>query len=133
MIIVQISYTDLLGVDRQVIESIADFRSRCEDYEMDADPKTADPADLADKFSGVPEFERENISVELIESEWDRFSHAKFAQEANDAGLDVYRYRGRFGYDGPAVNADNADEVTRHVTGRMNVDIMGLGVVVYPR
>jgi len=65
--------------------------------------------------------------------------HAKYAEELERAGFDVYAYSGRFMYGAycPAVNIDDLSELVtlyRSTTipqGRFRTDSMGLGYVIY--
>ena len=59
----------------------------------------------------------------------------KFAKDMKTAGFKPYHYRGRFYYEGPAVNCDQEEFQT--VLGATKIpvqwDDMGLGKVVYPK
>ena len=56
-----------------------------------------------------------------------------FRQECEENGLEVRDYKGRFFYDGPAVECDNIQEVIRATTVPVQYDNLGLGYVVYPK
>ena len=130
MTIVRITYRDPLNIERVVVESEETFRQRCRMVVGDAEIE-----EMALAYEQYMEEKHTHCSftVEVETSEYTRLSHAIFASEAANAGLDVRRYRGRFGYEGPAVNAEDVDEVTRHVSVPCQSDNMGRGVVVYPR
>jgi hypothetical protein len=128
--VVKISFRDILGIPRMVVESVEAFINRVRgvvgDGPMDA---------MAQDFDAYLN-ERNPLShadVEVVPTQWGLVSHARFALEAEEGGLEVYRYRGRCSYDGPAVNASSVGEVTRHVTVSTQSDNMGMDVVVYPR
>lgn len=130
MTLVRITYRDPLNIERVVVESEEGFRQRSRMVVGEAEIEEmalAYEQYLEEKHQGC------SFTIEVETSEYTRLSHAVFASEAANAGLDVYRYRGRFSYDGPAVNADSTDEVTRHVSVPCQSDNMGRGVVVYPR
>ena len=64
--------------------------------------------------------------------DWGRVNYNRFAEECESAGLEVYRYRGRFYYNGPAVNCDDIQDVIRVTGVKVQWDSMGRGYVVYP-
>jgi hypothetical protein len=127
MKIIVMRYRDQLGIDRVLVESEKSFERRCDAAEIGAAEIEERAAALEQTFP-----EELPVAIDVEESEYTLFSHAKFATEAAEAGLEVERYRGRCYYDGPAVRADSADEVLRYVTVRCQQDSMGLGVIVYP-
>ncbi len=60
--------------------------------------------------------------------------YVKFVEDMDAAGRAVYHYRGRFWYEGPAVDVDSYDkvqDVIRDTKVRVQTDNMGLGFVVY--
>lgn len=59
----------------------------------------------------------------------------RFVRDMEKAGHVVYHYRGRFFWEGPAVNVDRdgRDDVARATKVKLQQDDMGLGLVVYPR
>lgn len=59
-------------------------------------------------------------------------SHNQFVRDMLDADLEPYHYRGRFYYEGPAVNVDDLQEAIRATKVNVQWDNMGLGWVVYP-
>lgn len=130
MTIVRITYQDPLNIERTVVESEETFRQRAAGKVGEAEIE-----EMALAFEDYMEeqFPHCSFTVEVETSEYTRLSHAVFASEAANAGLDVRRYQGRFGYDGPAVVADSVNEVIRHVSVPCQNDQMGRGVVVYPR
>lgn len=130
MTLVRITYRDPLNIERVVVESEDTFRQRAAGKVGEAE---IEEMALAYEQYMEEQFPHCSFNVEVETSEYTRLSHAVFASEAANAGLDVYRYRGRFSYNGPAVNADSVQEVTRHVSGPCQSDSMGRGVVVYPR
>lgn len=127
MKIIVMKYRDQLGQDRVVIETEEVFEHRCDLAGIRAAEIEERAAALEQTFP-----EELPVSIDVEESEYTRLSYAKFAMEAEEAGLEVERYRGRFFYDGPAVRADNASEVERYVSVPCQTDSMGLGVIVYP-
>jgi hypothetical protein len=59
--------------------------------------------------------------------------HLKFANDMEDAGLDVQHYRGRFFWHGPAVVVDDLQDALGITEISCQWDNMGRGWVVYPR
>lgn len=60
-----------------------------------------------------------------------------FRRDMKAAGYEVYEYRGRFWYQGPAVNTDrrngpDLDDIIAATTVKVQWDGMGLDQVVYP-
>jgi len=58
--------------------------------------------------------------------------HNLFVRDTQIAGLEPYHYRGRFYYEGPAVNVDDLQTGIRASGVQVQWDNMGLGWVVYP-
>lgn len=58
---------------------------------------------------------------------------ARFVEDMEAAGLEPYHYRGRFFWEGPAVDVDNLQDALGATGVRCQWDNMGLGWVVYPR
>lgn len=56
----------------------------------------------------------------------------RFVEWAKDNGYEPYHYRGRFYWEGPAVNLDSIGDAV-NVPVRFQTDSMGLGVVIYPQ
>lgn len=58
----------------------------------------------------------------------------RFVRDMERAGMKPYHYRGRFFWQGPAVNVEgkSRDEVARATKVKLQQDDMGLGLVVYP-
>lgn len=50
-----------------------------------------------------------------------------------EASLDPYHYRGRFFWEGPAVNVDSLQDALSYTKVPCQYDSMGLGYVVYPK
>jgi hypothetical protein len=92
--------------------------------------------DLTDEAGTCPDEECGDWCRPLVPEnhDWKNKRYAQFAEELEEAGYDVYRYRGRFYYDGPAVNCgyDEFQDICRATTVRVQTDSMGLGMVVYP-
>lgn len=57
----------------------------------------------------------------------------QFVRDMEDAGLKCYHYRGRFYWEGPAVDVHNIQDVLSNTKIRCQWDSMGLDMVVYPR
>jgi len=60
-------------------------------------------------------------------------SYQRFTVDMEAAGLHPYHYRGRFYFEGPAVNVDDLQDAIRATSVSVQWDHMGLGFVVYPR
>jgi hypothetical protein len=56
----------------------------------------------------------------------------QFENDMYEAGFRPYHYHGRAMWHGPAVNADDVQDVIRATSVRVTWDSMGHGVVVYP-
>ena len=56
----------------------------------------------------------------------------RFVRDMLEANLEPYHYRGRFFYEGPAVNVDDTQDAIRATKVKVQTDNMGLGFVVYP-
>lgn len=129
MTMVVLTYRDILNIERKVYESLEQFTKRCQPL-----VGVAEPDEMAASLEDYYETEKGvSMMVEVFCTEWETLQHARFALEAEAADLEVRRYHGRFHYDGPAVNADSVEDVTRHITVSCQHDSMGRGVVVYPR
>lgn len=63
--------------------------------------------------------------------EYTKREHIQFIEDM-EGEQDVYLYRGRGMWRGPAVNVDNVSEVQRLTSVPLQWDSMGLGMVVYP-
>ena len=63
--------------------------------------------------------------------------YEKFKDDMDEAGFDVYMYKGRYFYDGPAVNTDEdgptLQDIIRATTVEVQWDNMGKDFVVYPK
>lgn len=57
----------------------------------------------------------------------------KFVEDMEAAGFEVYHYKGRFFWEGPAVNVKNLQDAISNTEVRCQWDDMGLGLVVYPK
>lgn len=57
----------------------------------------------------------------------------KFINDMEEAGLEVYHYRGRFFWEGPAVNVHNIQDALSNTKVKCQWDNMGLDMVVYPK
>lgn len=58
-----------------------------------------------------------------------------FVEELEEAGIPVEHYRGRWYWTGPAAraaNQDEADEIIRATTVKLQRDQLGLGWIFYP-
>jgi hypothetical protein len=64
---------------------------------------------------------------------YEQARYNQFVRDMIDAGLEPYHYRGRFFYEGPAVNVDGLQDAHRHTDVPCQSDNMGLGYVVYPK
>ena len=56
----------------------------------------------------------------------------QFIEDMEEAGLEVQHYRGRFFWEGPAVEVDNLQDAMQATKVRVQYDNMGLGFIVYP-
>ena len=57
----------------------------------------------------------------------------RFERDMRKAGLEPYHYRGRWYWQGPAVNVDDLQEALSNTKVKCQWDSMGLGYVVYPK
>ena len=55
-----------------------------------------------------------------------------FVADMEAAGLEPYHYRGRFFWQGPAVDVDDLQDALSETKVHCQWDNMGLGFVVYP-
>lgn len=55
-----------------------------------------------------------------------------FVEDMTAAGLDVWHYRGRWFWEGPAVSVDDLQDALGATRVRCQWDELGLGWVVYP-
>lgn len=60
-------------------------------------------------------------------------NYRKFVKDMKKAGLTPYHYRGRFFYEGPAVDVEDIQDAISNTKVRCQWDNMGLDYVVYPR
>lgn len=58
--------------------------------------------------------------------------HIRFVKDMLKAGLKPYHYRGRFYWQGPAVNVDDLQDAMSETRVKVQWDNMGQGFVVYP-
>lgn len=56
----------------------------------------------------------------------------RFVKDMKKAGLEVRHYRGRFFWEGPAVEVDSLQDAMQATKVRVQYDNMGLGFIVYP-
>lgn len=56
----------------------------------------------------------------------------QFIEDMEEAGLEVRHYRGRFFWEGPAVEVDSLQDAMQATKVRVQYDNMGLGFIVYP-
>lgn len=66
----------------------------------------------------------------------DRYNNAmyvQFVEDMEDAGLTPWHYRGRYYYEGPAVDVDDLQDALSETKVPCQWDSMGLGYVVYPK
>lgn len=56
----------------------------------------------------------------------------QFIEDMEAAGLEIRHYRGRFFWEGPAVEVDNIQDAMQATKVRVQYDNMGLGFIVYP-
>ena len=117
---------------------------KCEDCEMLYDKEDLEPLSKEDREEYVTDDVAGNCPDEECGSfcfpaipevhEWKYPRYAQFAEELQDAGYEVYRYRGRFYYDGPAVNCSHEEyqDIIRATQVKVQSDSMGMGLVVYP-
>lgn len=59
--------------------------------------------------------------------------HLQFVEDMEEAGLEVQHYRGRFYWEGPAVEVDDLQDALGATKVRCQWDHLGLGWIVYPR
>ncbi len=59
--------------------------------------------------------------------------YEKFRRECEEVGFDVWHYRGRYFYEGPAVSVHDIQDVIRATTVKVTWDNLGLDYVVYPK
>ena len=59
--------------------------------------------------------------------------HERFANDMEEAGLEVQHYRGRFFWEGPAVVVDDLQDALGATEVRCQFDNLGKGWVVYPK
>jgi hypothetical protein len=64
---------------------------------------------------------------------YDRPKYEKFRKDCENAGFDVWHYRGRFFYEGPAVTVGDMQDVIRATTVKVQWDNMARDYVVYPK
>ena len=64
---------------------------------------------------------------------YEKKHYNKFIKDMKKVGLKPYHYRGRFFWEGPAVNVDNIQDALSNTKVPCQHDGMGLGYVVYPR
>ena len=65
-------------------------------------------------------------------------SHEKFRKDMEKAGYKVRDYKGRFFYDGPAVETDRGNgpdlqDIMAATKVKVQWDNLGLGYIVYPK
>lgn len=65
--------------------------------------------------------------------DYKRSDYQQFYNDMLDADLDPYHYRGRFYYEGPAVNVDDLQDALSATKVKCQWDSMGLRYVVYPK
>lgn len=56
----------------------------------------------------------------------------QFVEDMEEAGLEARHYRGRFFWEGPAVEVDSPQDAMQATKVRAQYDNMGLGFIVYP-
>jgi hypothetical protein len=56
----------------------------------------------------------------------------KFVKDMKKAGLEPKHYRGRWFWEGPAVDVDSLQDALSNTKVKCQYDHMGLGYVVYP-
>ncbi len=59
--------------------------------------------------------------------------YQRFVKDMQEAGLAPYHYKGRFFWEGPAVNVDDLQDALSQTKVKCQYDQMGLGFVVYPK
>jgi len=59
--------------------------------------------------------------------------HSQFVRDMEAAGLEVEHYRGRFGWEGPAVRVDDLQDALGATKVECQVEPTGRGYIVYPR
>ncbi len=64
---------------------------------------------------------------------YDRKNYRTFVRDMEAAGLEPYHYRGRWYWEGPAVNVDDLQDALSNTKVPCQWDNMGLGWVVYPK
>jgi hypothetical protein len=57
----------------------------------------------------------------------------RFMRDMHRCGLRMRPYNGRFYWSGPAVSAEDVQEVLSETKVKCQFDQLGLGVIVYPR
>lgn len=57
----------------------------------------------------------------------------RFMRDMRKAGLRMYHYKGRFWWEGPAVDVDDLQTAMSATKVPVQWDSMGLGYVVYPK
>ena len=65
--------------------------------------------------------------------EYDSPDHVQFIEDLAEAGLEPYHYRGRWYWEGPAVDVDDLQDALGATKVRCQWDHMGRGFVVYPQ
>jgi hypothetical protein len=68
-----------------------------------------------------------------MDKTYENANYQRFVKDMEKAGLEPYNYRGRFWYEGPAVNVDDIQDALSATKVKCQWDNMGLGWVVYPR
>lgn len=68
-----------------------------------------------------------------MEYEYEDPDHLRFVEDMEEAGLDVQHYRGRFFWEGPAVQVDDLQDALGATKVHCQWDNLGLGWIVYPR
>ena len=68
-----------------------------------------------------------------MEYEYEEPDHLRFVEDMEEAGLEVKNYRGRFYWEGPAVQVDDLQDALRATKVRCQWDNLGLGWIVYPQ
>jgi len=59
--------------------------------------------------------------------------YEKFRRDCEGEGLEVWHYRGRYFYEGPAVSVPDIQDAIRATTVKVQWDNLGLDYVVYPK
>ncbi len=73
----------------------------------------------------------------MSEAKTEPKAYVQFRADMQEAGFDVREYRGRFYYEGPAVETDRENgpclqEIQRATRVKVQYDNLGLDLIVYP-